>query len=107
MSTLPAKTQSDHETVNSIIVDPASAPTPTLKLSCALSISPNPENNMMAPSGTAPRIGKTTPPTRPLKEGTSKSKSDPSDIRFDATKSAYPYESSNHIKPVKPTLLGS
>jgi len=39
---------------------------------------------MMAPSGTAPRRGRTTPPTSPAREGTRRRRSEPSEMRLEA-----------------------
>ena len=85
MATRPARIAVDHGTVSSMIVEPASAPTPTAICSCASG--PNPEKSMIAPSGTAPRIGRMTEPTTPASDGTSSSSSEPSDSMFDAVKS--------------------
>lgn len=51
----PSKPQ-NHAIVSSIIVDPASAPTPTDTWSCASTRDPSPEHRIIIPSGTAPRI---------------------------------------------------
>ena len=63
MGTRPAYTAMNHGSVISIIVEPASAPTPTWMLFAAFA--PMPEKSTMAPSGTAPKIGRTTEPTSP------------------------------------------
>lgn len=68
--------------VNSMMVDPARAPTPTDSSSWASS--PIPEKRTIAPSGTAPSTGSTTEPTMPANEGTSRRSSDPSEIMLDA-----------------------
>lgn len=70
--------------VNSIIVEPARAPTPTD--SCVCASSPIPEKSTIAPSGTAPKTGSTTDPTTPARDGTSSRSSDPSEIMLDALK---------------------
>lgn len=64
------------------MVDPARAPTPTD--SCCCASSPIPEKRTIAPSGTAPKTGRTTDPTMPAKDGTSSRSSDPSEIMLDA-----------------------
>lgn len=68
--------------VSSMMVDPARAPTPTDSSSCASS--PIPEKRTIAPSGTAPKTGRTTDPTMPARDGTSSRSSDPSEIMLDA-----------------------
>lgn len=75
--TAPMKMESPHGIVSSMIVEPASVPTPTVSCSCASG--PRPEKSMIAPSGTAPRMGSTTEPTMPEMEGTRSSSSEPSD----------------------------
>lgn len=47
-----------------MIVEPASAPTPTL--SCSWALGPRPEKSTIALSGTAPRMGSTSQPVRPF-----------------------------------------
>lgn len=71
-----------HGMVNSMMVDPARAPTPTD--SCCCASSPIPEKRTIAPSGTAPKTGRTTDPTTPARDGTSSRSSDPSEIMLDA-----------------------
>lgn len=71
-----------HGMVKSMIVDPARAPTPTDNCSCASS--PIPENKTIAPSGIAPKTGRTTDPTSPATEGTRRRSSEPSDIMLEA-----------------------
>ena len=57
VSTRPAKIDKNHGIVSNIIVLPANPPMPTFNCSCAPG--PKPLNNTIAPSGTAPKIGKT------------------------------------------------
>ena len=62
-ATHPARMARNHGMVISMMVEPQRAPMPTLI--CVLASLPMHEKRTMAPSGTAPRIGRTTLPTRP------------------------------------------
>ena len=75
MGTDPNRIERLHGMVSSMIVEPARAPTPTLRFSCASG--PSPEKSMIAPSGTAPRTGSTTEPTMPETLGTISKSSEP------------------------------
>ena len=84
MATRPARIEKLHGTVSSMMVEPARAPTPTCICCCASG--PRPLKSIMAPSGTAPRMGNTTEPTMPAIEGTSSSSSEPSLSMLEAVK---------------------
>ena len=80
----PTQRLPPHATVSSITVLPASVPIPTLTCSCASSwVAPSPEATMTAASGTAPRMGSSSPPTSPG-ESTSSRSSLPSEMRLAA-----------------------
>jgi len=71
--------------------EPAKAPMPTLSDSCASAVGlPNPENNTIMPSGTAPKKGRMTAPIKGA-YGVSNSNSLPSPITLDACNNIYPY----------------
>jgi len=68
--------------VSSMTVLPASTPTPAETWFCASG--PSPEQSVIMPSGTAPRIGSTMLPTRPARDGTRRRNSLPLLMRFEA-----------------------
>ena len=70
-----------------MMVEPASAPTPTSSWFCASG--PMPEKSTIMPSGTAPSTGRTQEPTIPAMDGISSNNSEPSDIMLDAMKRTY------------------
>eukprot|EP00962_Isochrysis_galbana_P010204 scaffold2825_cov111-Isochrysis_galbana.AAC.3 len=82
MATRPSQMERPHGRVSSMMVEPARAPTPTCSCSCASA--PRPEKSIIAPSGTAPRIGRTMLPTMPATDGTNRRSSDPSESIWEA-----------------------
>mmetsp|Transcript_59924 Transcript_59924/g.141783 ORF Transcript_59924/g.141783 Transcript_59924/m.141783 type:complete len:201 (+) Transcript_59924:1081-1683(+) len=88
-STRPAMIARPQGMVRSMMVDPARAPTPTSSWFWASG--PSPEKSTIAPSGTAPRIGRTTLPTMPATSGNKRSNSEPSEIRLEPWNKTYPY----------------
>lgn len=86
--TNPPYIESTQGIVNNIIVLPAKAPIPTDTCSLTKLAGPKPENNTIAPSGTAPNTGNTTLPIKPAYL-VSKSNSEPSDNNFEAFKMIY------------------
>ena len=84
----PTMSEPPHAMVSSMTVDPARVPMPTLTCSCASSFeAPRPDAMMTAASGTAPRMGRSKPPTSPG-DKISRSSSEPSDMNPAAVSSA-------------------
>ena len=76
----PKISEPPHAMVSSMTVDPARVPMPTLTCSCASSLlAPSPDAMMTAASGTAPRMGRSNPPTSPG-DRISRSSSEPSEM---------------------------